>query len=91
MKLDILDWGVDFLAILGFDRAKVPKIEKADYAISLNGEYYALFEAGEGKIKRIGKIFDNESNKYKELEGLYGHFHDIALESVENDALERFK
>jgi hypothetical protein len=91
MELDILHLGIDILAFFGNDRAKVPEIERADYALSLNGEYYALFEAQEGKIKRIGKIFDNENRKYGELGGLYGDFYDMALKSMENDALESFK
>ena len=91
MKLDILNWGVDVLAFFGYDRAKVPEIERADYAISLNGEYYAIFEVENGRIKRLGKIFDNDNRKHKRLSELYGDAYSMALESVENDVLESFK
>ena len=81
MKLDILNWGVDFLAFLGIDRAKVPEIEKADYAISLNGEYYALFDE---KGERLGRLFDNENNKYKrdKLDKIYQSVYDLGVENV---------
>jgi hypothetical protein len=86
-EMDICGWLSGPLDFFRVDRMKEPKFRMANYILTLNGEYYAVFGVERGEFGRLGEIFDNRNNKYerKRLGEEYKEFYDECEEKIEED------